>query len=127
MAGEFQLHNPTLHGRTVYAILFSQSGLVWNTSSKAFEAWADAHYSNYVIAMSEQGSSGFFLGSMPSGIAAGILTFAVYTQAGASAALGDPVDVQQQIQWNGVGPVTIASLNWQAPPNYATLASLCAN
>lgn len=75
-------------GATLYAIVRnSLTGQVWNGS--AFEAYNGAHWSTYAIALTEQGSSGFYSVARPAGLAGYLTTECIYQQGGGSPATSD--------------------------------------
>ena len=86
-------------GDTVYGHIMNSSGQRWNGS--AFEDYTGSNYANYDISMTEQGSSGVFLGTFPSGLDGATYEFFCYRQLGASPATGDPVIGTGKILWNG--------------------------
>lgn len=78
-------------GATLYAVIHHTDGRVWNNVSLLYEAYNDANWGSYAIAMTEQGVSGYYRGSFPA-LAAGdfLTTEVVYQQAGLPGpALGD--------------------------------------
>lgn len=86
-------------GQTLYAVIHDASGQLWNGS--AFETFNGSNWSNYVTALTEQTSSGYYKASFPSGVASGKYTIVYYAQQGGSPALGDPTIGSGQIYWNG--------------------------
>ena len=62
------LSTRTTSGSSVYAIIRNSSLQVWSTSSSSFVSWADANYAQYVVALTEQGTSGFYSTNLPSAI-----------------------------------------------------------
>lgn len=84
-------------GLSLYALIRDISGQVWNGS--AFEAYNSAHWSTYAITLTEQTSSGYYKGSFPAAIAAGIYSFVVHQ--GSPATLGDPAVDRGTIDWSG--------------------------
>ena len=85
---------------TLYARLMNPSGLWWNGSS--FEAYSAANYTNYDIAMTEQGNSGVYVADFPSAITtAGSYEYFVHRLSGGYPAEGDPVINTGKIDWTG--------------------------
>lgn len=77
-------------GATLYAVIHHTDGTVWNESLQVFEAYDDAKWAQYAIALTEQGSSGYYRGTFPAGAKGDFLTTeVVYQQAGGSPTLGD--------------------------------------
>src|SRR5271170_1325274 len=101
-------------GSTVYAIVRSPSAQPWNTSTLAFENWTDGNYANYAIACTDEGSSGFFVGSMPTAITiSGTFSIEFFIQAGGSPAESDLFNAGGPLQWDGsaeAGDITSGNL-----------------
>jgi len=108
MANELLIPYPT--GATLYAMLFDSTGQVWNGS--AFAAPGSANWTDYDIAMTEVATStGLYRASMPAA-AAGVYSFVVRRQAGASPAVGDITVGSGEIRWTGTAEETVpASAN----------------
>ena len=90
-------------GLALYACLVSPTGLMYNTATPGFEAFAAANWPAYAIPLAEQGTSGIYLGTVPAGVPAGLLLAPVYLRAGAAPALAADVqlDAAQCIPWAG--------------------------
>lgn len=100
MANELRIG--TGSGSTVYAHVVNSASRRWNGSS--FEVYSSSNYPNYDIAMTEQGSSGVFVGDFPTGITdAATYEVFYYVQIGGSPAEGDPIAGVGRIQWDGSG------------------------
>jgi hypothetical protein len=107
MAGEIQATYAS--GRTLYALIRNSVGQIWNGSG--WEAYTTSHLSTYVQSMTEQGSaSGYYVGTFPSTIAAGIYAIVVKQQLGGSAAETDPVAASGDLQWNGTYPLPLSDV-----------------
>lgn len=97
-------------GQTLYFTVHDSSGNLWNGS--AFEAFSSANWATYVIAFTEQGTSGYYKGSFPAGIAAGKYTCVFYP----TSVYGDITVGNSSIYWNGtieeqgIGKVLVAYL-----------------
>jgi hypothetical protein len=86
------------------------AGLWWNGTS--FEAYDAGNYADYVIAMTEQGSSGVYVADFPSAItSSGTYEYFVHQQAGGSPAEGDSVldDNTETIDWTGTASASAAT------------------
>lgn len=103
MSGELKtVSNP---GLTVYAHVLSPAGLRWNGSD--FEAYTAVDLSDYGISVSEQGSSGVYVGDFPSGITtAAAYEIIFFSQQGGSAAEGDPIVGTGDVEWSGTAEVS---------------------
>ncbi len=64
----------------VYFVYRRASDLhAWNTATPAFEAWNDTNFASYTIAATQQGTSGLYTLTTPSGVASADYTVSVYT------------------------------------------------
>lgn len=91
-----------LTGATLYAVLWNESGEVWNGS--AFEAYNAANWSTYDIALTEKTSSGRYYGTFPAAITtAGNYSYDVFVQQGGSPAIGDAAYRASvgEVRWTG--------------------------
>lgn len=104
MAGEIKGASKT--GRTLYAHILDSSGKRWNGTT--FETYDSGSYANYDISLTEQGSSGVYIGDFPSDISSGEYEYFVYIQSGASPAEGDSVINTGKITWNGTSVLTVS-------------------
>lgn len=101
-----ELHAHATSGLTLYALLLDATGQAWNGS--AFEAVAGANWTTYVITLTEA-AGGVYLATMPS-VGIGNYTYAVYEQAGGSAAVTDALRGVGELAWDGTavcGPVAM--------------------
>lgn len=98
MSGELKTQGQT--AETVYALLFS-GAQVFNTVSGAFEAYSTGSLGSYDIALTEQGSSGRFVGDMPSGVSRGRYDVYFYVKEGASPAELDDFIGNLTLYWSG--------------------------
>lgn len=90
----------TSSGLTVYAQVLNGSGQVWNGTT--FETYTAGNWGDYDIALTEQGSSGRYIGNFPSGITtAGDYEFYAYRQLGASPAQSDVAVGVGKVEWSG--------------------------
>ncbi len=109
MAGEIQAQWAA--GRTLYAIVWNSVGLVWNTSTLAFESFAGGSYANYTIQMVAQGTTlGFYTGTFPPQIIPGVYSIVVYNQLGGSPAEGDPPVAEGNEEWSGTVTLPLSNL-----------------
>lgn len=97
-------------GWTVYVVLKNKSGQFWNTSSLAFETFNASNWTDYDISLTEQGSSGIYLGNFPSDISsAGTYNYYAYRQLGGSPAQSDARCGSGTIDWTGTAAVGAAT------------------
>ena len=93
---------------TLYARIRNSTGLWWNGSS--FEVYSAGNYSNYDIAMTEEGNSGVYVADFPSGITtAGTYEYFVHHQSGGSPAQGDPVTNTGKVDWSGSVIISVST------------------
>lgn len=107
MAGELQVVGPGT-GLTIYAVLHDHSAQVWYPTGSTFETYNAAHWTNYAIALTEQGASGFYAGTMPS-CPAGLVNIDYRQRVGGSAAVSDPCVGSGTTAWNGTVEMSTAS------------------
>lgn len=99
MAGEIQIAYGT-SGSTLYAVVRSATGTVWNTAGSALEAYNGANWTDYDIALTEQGTSGYYAGDFPAA-AAGFYNVEVRVRAGGGPATTDAVAGAGDVEWSG--------------------------
>jgi hypothetical protein len=116
-------------GSSVYCTLKSSSAKLWSTSANRFVSDmrpTDSNYDGeYNIPLSEQGSTGLFLGDMPSGLASDTLTIEFFS--GSSGVLYDAFIRGGTFNWTGSGAVSqIASALTSLPfvKNYGQITGL---
>lgn len=123
MANEIQVAGET--GRTVYALIRDRTGRIWSTSggTGAFEAYATAHYADYPISLTEQGSaSAFYAGTMPAAITPGVYSIQAKRQAGGSPAETDGAFGGGDLQWGLSGTLPLADIATSGVQGYERLA-----
>lgn len=108
MASELQAY--TTSGLTLYAVLISSTGQIWNGA--AFEAYNGANWTSYDITLTEAGA-GIYLGNMPAA-AAGMYSYIAYEQAGVNPATTDTIRGNGSLAWNGTAEVKLSDLALQA-------------
>ena len=93
---------------TLYARIINSIGYWWNGTT--FEAYSAGNYSNYDVAMTEQGNSGVYVADFPTGITTGgTYEYFVHRQSGGSPAEGDPVINTGKIDWTGTVSISGAT------------------
>lgn len=113
----------TQSGQTVYCTVHASDGKLANGVST--EVYNGSNWATYVIALTEQGTTGYYLGTFPSYLSAGKYTIVFYQKPGGSEAVGDPVIGSGQmyfdgtIEEQGIGEVLIAYLLDQLVKNTA--------
>lgn len=116
-------------GLALAYVLKSQTGLWYNTGTPAFEAYNSANVGNYGIAFVTSGPSTTYLGTIPNGIPAQLLTVEVYARAGSTLASSDLVNpsvANGTIPWTGtaVAPPVVPSASGQVTLSPAGLDSI---
>ena len=99
MAGELQASVGTT-GLTLYAVLRNANALCYYITGSTFEAYNASHYSAYAITLTEQGSTGYYAGTMPT-VALGLYNIDVRQQVGGSPAISDTFIGATAILWSG--------------------------
>jgi hypothetical protein len=101
MAGE--LKGVATPGSIVYAHIL-RGAQIWNGTT--FISYSSAAYASYTIALTEQGSSGVFVGDFPVAItSADTYDVFYYLMEGAAPAEGDRIISTGSVQWSGSGAV----------------------
>ena len=93
-------------GLTVYAVLLSSTGTIWNGS--AFVTIAAGSWTSYDVAMTEA-AAGIYLATMPTSTA-GAYSYVAYKQAGAAPAITDKQLGDGFIQWDGTAEIYDADI-----------------
>ncbi len=88
MAKELQAQTNQTTG-TVYGRLKNTVAQSWYTVTPAFETYNAAHITNYALAGTQQGASGYWTADMPAAVTVGKYTFCFYLQGGGSPAESD--------------------------------------
>ena len=105
-------------GVTLYAVIHSSEGKVWNTNSLAFENFNSAHWGQYAISLTEQTGSGYYSATYPAEITDTLTTETIYVQGGGSPAIGDapPIGIAQSQGTNvaAIGNEVTAAANLAA-------------
>lgn len=114
-----ELYTSATTGQTLYAIVFGSQGQLWNGT--AFETPDASNWANYVVSMSESGTSGVYRGDFPGITAPGNYPFEVRVQASEAPAAPDVLAATGIVVWTGTAEdVTsltaseIASEVWEA-------------
>lgn len=98
MANELQAQYTS--GVNLYAVVLNSAGQAWNGS--AFESLNSSHWTEYAVTLSEQSSSGVYIGSFPVAVnTAGVFNLLLRQRAGSSPATADLSIGSKQITWSG--------------------------
>jgi hypothetical protein len=98
-------------GSNLYARVFSYSGKVWNTQTKAFEYWNDADIVNYDIpsdnsCMTDTGG-GLYYADFDVNIPSGRYIVNIYLRGGTNPSVDDELVGYGEIVWTGIGELTV--------------------
>lgn len=105
MAAELQTRWTT--GTTCYFQIRSATGTIWNGT--ALEAYVTANIGLYKVSSTEQGTaSGYFVGTFPATLAAGVYNVVAFQQLGGSPAETDTYIGSQTFMWNGSAPSSMS-------------------
>lgn len=100
MPAKIKTNQTSLSGATLYAFVEKTDGTRWNGTG--FESVQSAHWSTYVIAMTEASGTGQFVASVPAGInTATLLDVTIFRRLGGSPATTDPVVGIGELDWTG--------------------------
>lgn len=109
MAKEIQYCDSS--GVTAYdALLVGPTGKFWNRSTLAWETYSEGNWANYAAALTQQGTSGIFLGDMPAGLGSGVVRVIVVQRVGGSPAATDPVAGETRIHWDGTQEISLHTI-----------------
>lgn len=122
MANEIQLAYGTT-GRTLYAVVRTTVGTVWNGA--AFVAFNAADWATYDVALTEQGTSGYYVGDFPA-VAAGVYDVEVRDRAGGSPVITDPVAGSGEMYWTGTAVQSLSDVALSSSSVTAVVAAVFA-
>lgn len=98
MAKEIQATSAT--GRTIYAHIFNNVGLIWNGS--AFETYATANIATYPVTMTEQGTaSQVYMGTFPAAIPVGVYSILARHKTTGAFLEADAIVGSDNVHWSG--------------------------
>lgn len=108
MAGELQVSYRT--GKTVYVLIRSATGTIWNGTT--FVTYATADYGNYSVSLTEQGTaSAFYVGTFPAGITTpGSYNLVAKERLGSSPDEADATIGTETFEWTGTAVLSPANL-----------------
>ncbi len=94
----------------LYAVVYNATNQACLVASGAFENINNSNSDLYDVALTEQGSSSIYLGSMPGSVAAGVYRYSVYQKNSSVADLqGDErVSYNETIQWSGTAEIPLS-------------------
>lgn len=97
-----------LTGKTVYAVIISSVGQIWNGS--AFEDLLTANWATYDVSLTEQSTTGIYAGDFPA-VAAGVYTIGVREQTGGSPHTTDIVIGSGVMEWDGTAEIPLSTID----------------
>jgi len=100
MASEITVAYKT--GQLLYVLIFNTVGEVWNFLTAVFEAVVNSDWTDYELALAEQGTTGIYEGNFPA-LSAGNYSVIVYQQKGSGPLPSDgpPLAPAQTLEWDG--------------------------
>lgn len=97
-------------GATLYATVRELStGDVWNTSTTAFESWADGSIANYAISLTDYDGNHYSV-DFPADITEGYYKVDIFIQSGGSPADGDWSFVSGVMDWDGDSEIKLSTV-----------------
>lgn len=103
-----ELRIGSVSGLTVYAAVLNETSRIWNGS--AFEVYSSGNYPNYDVTVTEQGSSGIYVGDFPVAIVdEGHYEIFYFIQDGGAPAEGDRILGTSSVDWDGDSVTTTGS------------------
>ena len=106
-----EIKTTDISGKTLYAVYLNPSGQVWNGAT--FAAITNVNWSTYGVVITEQGTTGIFVGNFPTGIStAGRYSTLIYEEATSpTEAVGDKLIASGSVDWTGTTVVTLTAIN----------------
>lgn len=109
MANEIKL--AFVQNKTVYVIIFSKTGTVYNATTQLFETYVTANLSQYAVSLTQVATSRFYEGNFPTSIPQGVYDLVAFQQLGGSPAESDPpVGSEDGFGWSGTVRLGYADL-----------------
>lgn len=109
MSAEIQISYQS--NKTCYFLIRNRIGQIWNTVDLAFQAYATLDYSEYKVALTQQGTaSAFYTGDFPATIVAGVYSIVAKEQISGSPLETDPTIAVGDFQWNGSVTLPLSDL-----------------
>jgi hypothetical protein len=110
-------------GRTLYAVIRTAVGTVWNTSTSLVEAYNAADWTNYAVPVTEQGSSGYYTGNFPSP-AAGVYHVEIRDQSGGAPSTTDPIIGSGDVDWTGFVVGSLSAVQFDTGQTFSGVYSI---
>lgn len=128
MAAELAVAGITTGSTVVAQIRRDSDEEVWHVSNLAFETYSQPHQTAgaYDVVLTEQGTSGYYVGDMPSDItSAGYYNITFLTRTGTTPTFTYTTETAGTINWDGSGASASPSgLNWVTRAAYKTFAGI---
>jgi hypothetical protein len=106
----FEIQFSFSSGAETYAVIRNSVGQVWRVDTLVFETFQNTNWSNYVVTLAEQGSSGYYAGNFPAQIPAGVYSVIGKQQLGGSPQETDPTVATGDLQWSGTVTLPLSNL-----------------
>lgn len=110
-------------GATLYAIIHNPNGQVWRYDTNVWENYNPAHWAQYAVPLTEQGSSGYYKATYPAAISNVLTTEVIYGQGGGSPVVGD-APPQGIAQTQGANLAAVGGDASAAPKYQAVIAAI---
>ena len=95
-------YNTTTSGLTLYFQIRNSTASIYNTNTTLFETFSDANWTKYNISLTEQGASGYYVGSFPTAITiSGLFSISVFQQLTGTQKETDTLVGSGQFNWSG--------------------------
>ena len=109
MANEIQIAYS--QSKTVYVLIFSSTGTVWNNTASAFQTYSSASLANYVVSLTQVGTSRFYEGNFPTAIPQGTYSIVAFQQIGGAPAESDPpIGSEGDFGWSGTTTLSFSDM-----------------
>jgi hypothetical protein len=111
MPGEVKTKGPGT-GMTCYFLIRGSGSSVWSTSggTGGFEGFDSDHWTDYDVALTEQGASNIYVGNFPAAVPAGVFDIDARQQAAGSPAQTDNCFAGGEVEWDGTKRLPLSDL-----------------
>lgn len=111
MANEIQVPYGVT-GATLYAVVGNSVAQIWRTTLSTFVTFNGAEWTDYDIPLTEQGTSGVYVGDFPAA-SAGVYGIVARVRAGGSPAQSDLIAGAGAVEWDGTAVLPLSALTPQ--------------
>lgn len=107
-------------GQNIYFLVRNSVNQIWNGAG--FENYTAGNYASYPITATEQGATGFYVGSMPS-LSTGVYNIEARQRVGGSPAQSDLFMGSETMQWGNSAVWYMAQMFFDSMSNYEASAA----